>query len=162
MISVTLSRYLTGFASRSPPVAFSFVDVCIYVCLYLIIFCCKIVFTSCTHRSYKLTPPSKNNAFGHAQNLQSRIIWHVRKSSGHLLSAKAVYSIKWFCLWTAKALMRSLIRAFTVRICPKIRFTAIGAAKISLLKRIWHSLRHGPYELFPVYDIIPCSGLPLR
>ena len=50
---------------------------------------------------------SKKKAFEHAQKVQTRIILHMCKvSSMHLLFIETFYSIQWFCLWTAKALIR--------------------------------------------------------
>ena len=49
----------------------------------------------------------RKSAFEHAQNVRIHINMHMRKlSSGHLLSIETFYSIQWFCLQTAKALIR--------------------------------------------------------
>ena len=89
----------------------------------------------------------QKSTFEHAQNVQIHITLHMRKaSSGHLLSAEAIYSNKWFCLQTTKAMirlrgcagwsMRRLIWVYAVRM-----FSSHGPnnAKKSIQKGVWKS-----------------------
>ena len=55
---------------------------------------------------------SEKVLFEHAQHVWIHISLHTRKvSSGHLVSIETFYSIRWFCLRTAKALIRLRISA---------------------------------------------------
>ena len=99
-----------------------------------------------------------------AQNVRFHIVLRMRKvSSGHLLPSETFYSIKWFCLRTAKALIRLRAQSHP-GICFPVKPSIVSNDSVYGQRRPWSDCARkvSSWHLLPNWNILSIKWFCLR